>query len=178
MKRIRKPAGLLACVAALALVAGPGSALSGPPSPHCKKGQKKCKRSLPGRMTGAGTVFSEYGRSHHVFRNMHCRGARGPDLMVKWEGGNRFEIRRYTATCFDAPGIDPGGPRAGWDTMVGQGTGVLNGQPATVQFKFTDAGEPGRNDRASITIVNAAGDVVFSIDAVIAAGGNHQAHRK
>ena len=73
-----------------------------------------------------------------------------------------------------------GNPKAGFDTIVGQGTGVLNGvSGATASFKFTDAGEPGRNDTATITISDRDGNVVFQLsNAKITAGGNHQAHRK
>jgi len=50
---------------------------------------------------------------------------------------------------------------------------------ATASFRFTDAGEPGREDRATITISDPGGNIVFQIsDARITEGGNHQAHRK
>jgi len=105
-------------------------------------------------MTGAGTVDSSYGRSHHVFRNSVCGSDRFPDLKVQWDGGNRFDLTSYSSPlmCIDTA-FDEGNPRAGFETIVGQGTGVLNGvSGATASFRFTDAGEPGRDDRATITI--------------------------
>jgi hypothetical protein len=57
--------------------------------------------------------------------------------------------------------------------------GTLNGAPATATFRFTDAGEPGRDDFGSVTIRNAASTVVLQFtDQKAGAGGNHQAHRK
>ena len=78
-----------------------------------------------------------------------------------------------------ATAFDEGNPRAGFDTIVGQGAGVLNGvSGATASFRFTDAGERGREDRATITISDPGGNIVFQIsDARITVGGNHQAHR-
>jgi len=177
----------IASMAVLAAVAfSPASAISAPKDkdkqpPACKKKDKKCQQSRPGRMTGAGTVDSVYGRSHHVFRNSVCNADRFPDLKVQWDGGNRFDLTSYSSPlrCIDTA-ADEGNPRAGFDTIVGQGGGVLNGvSGANVSFRFTDAGEPGRNDTATITITDADGNVVFQIsDARITEGGNHQAHRK
>ena len=45
-------------------------------------------------------------------------------------------------------------------------------------FRFTDAGEPGRNDTATIRIVDARGTTVLHIvNQRASGGGNHQAHR-
>lgn len=133
-------------------------------------------------MTGAGTVVtSEYGRSHHVFRNSVCNADRFPDLKVQWDGKNRFDLTSYSSplTCIDTA-ADEGNPRAGFDTIMGQGTGTFNGvSGATASFRFTDAGEPGRNDTATIVITDRDGNVVFQLDNErITKGGNHQAHRK
>jgi hypothetical protein len=172
-----------AAVAIAMATGGVVGANAAPPKqspPKCGKQQKKCPTVKQGRMTGQGTIDSSYGRSHHVFRNSICNRDKFPDLMVWWPG-NRFKLTSYSSplTCVDTP-ADEGNPRAGFDTIVGQGEGTLNGESgATASFRFTDAGEPGRNDTATITIVNADGDVVFQLNnARIAAGGNHQAHRK
>ena len=175
MRNGRKMLGL--AVVGVALTVGATGAHAG--GKHCKKG--KCHPTVKqGRMTGQGTVDSVYGRSHHVFRNSVCNSNKFPDLKVQWEG-NRFDLKAYSSPlmCLDTP-ADEGQPKAGFDTIVGQGTGVLNGEAgATATFRFTDAGEPGRNDTATITIADADGNVVFRLDnAKIAAGGNHQAHRR
>ncbi len=176
MKRSHYRLAGLVCVFALGLT--PVIAEGANKPPHCSK--KKCKKVKQGRMTGAGTIDSAYGRSHHQFRNSVCNANRFPDLKVQWEG-NRFDLKRYSSplTCIDTP-ANEGNPKAGFDTIVGQGTGVLNGASgATATFKFTDAGEPGRNDTATITISDRDGNVVFQLtNAKIAEGGNHQAHRK
>jgi hypothetical protein len=134
---------------------------------------------LPGRMTGAGGAFTADGRSvAHTF-NLDCGApAEGPNrLQVNW-GGNRFELDAVqTAICTDDPAVGPGRPRAGFDTYRGAGTGRYNGAPgATAEWTFTDAGEPGRNDRVKIVIKDAGGATVLTLDSTLQRG-NHQAHR-
>jgi hypothetical protein len=178
MRNSRKLAGL--AIGAIAVSVGAfGAVGASAGGKHCK--QNKCHPIIKqGRMTGQGTIDSVYGRSHHEFRNSVCNSNKFPDLKVQWEG-NRFDLKAYSTPlmCLDTP-ADEGQPKAGFDTIVGQGTGVLNGQSgASARFRFTDAGEPGRNDTATITIVDPAGNVVFQLtDAKILEGGNHQAHRR
>jgi hypothetical protein len=64
-----------------------------------------------------------------------------------------------------------------FDTFVGSGTGRLNGESgATIEFTFTDQGEPGKTaDTASIQIKDAGANVVVTVDGSINRG-NHQAH--
>jgi hypothetical protein len=70
-------------------------------------------------------------------------------------------------------------PPAPFDTHVGSGTGrfkVGNSpwQPATIEWRFVDAGEPGAGtDELSIVIV--VGSTTYSISGKII-GGNIQAH--
>lgn len=173
----RKLVVLLGVIALAVAVMVPAMAFGGG-VPSCGK---KCPASLKGRMTGAGTVITdEYGRSHYTLRNSVCASDRFPDLKVQWSGGNRFDVTDYSSPlrCVDTA-ANEGRPRAGFDTIVGQGTGVLNGEEgASATFSFTDAGEPGRNDRATITITDADGNVVFRIaNEKISAGGNNQAHK-
>ena len=179
MRINRKITGLAVGVVAMSVGAFGAIEATAGGKKHCKK--QKCHPTVKqGRMTGQGTIDSAYGRSHHVFRNSICGADKFPNLKVMWEG-NRFDLKAYSTPlmCLDTP-ADEGQPRAGFDTIVGQGTGVLNGERgATARFRFTDAGEPGRGDTASITIVNADGDVVFQLtDQPILVGGNHQAHRR
>ena len=183
MKHHRKLA-VLAGAALLSLGAA-GTAQAGgtnpPPKQTCKNNPKKCPpNKVKGRMTGHGhATVSGYGRVAWEFRNSICGADKFPDLKVAW-GGNRFILTAYSTplVCLDTA-VSEGQPRAGFDTIVGQGTGTLNGvSGASATFRFTDAGEPGRADTATIRIVSATGDVVLNITNVAASGGgNHQAHR-
>lgn len=135
---------------------------------------------LEGRMTGGGSVFGQ-GRNRvtHGFQ-LRC-DADDPrqNLEINWgRPANRFHLLDLTfAECTDDPNIDEGRPIAGFDTFRGRGTGRYNGvDGATVEFIFTDAGEPGRNDRARILIRDAGGNVVLDVDGTLQFG-NHQAHR-
>ena len=169
-------------VAALAVT--PGAALAGGKQhpPKCtKKNNKGCPTVRKGRMTGHGhEITSAYGRVQWEFRNSVCNADRFPDLKVEW-GGNKFRLTSYSVPlrCVDLPGVGEENPVAGFDTIIGQGTGLLNGRPATAKFCFTDRGEPGRDDRATIKIIDEDGDVVLNVvDISAGAGGNHQAHRR
>lgn len=137
--------------------------------------------ALDGRMTGSGQVLNYAGFKSvkWVFRNTLCGEGKLPGLKVTF-GGKVFILTGYTfpVDCLDTR-ADEGQPKAGFDTIIGQGTGVLNGDDgASATFSFTDAGEPGKNDTATITITDADGNVVFQItNAKISAGGNNQAHK-
>ncbi|HJU43075.1 MAG TPA: hypothetical protein VJ691_09690, partial [Vicinamibacterales bacterium] len=99
-------------------------------------------------------------------------------LQINWGPGNRFHLGEVTsALCTDDPAIVSAKPRAvGFDTYDGSGTGQYNGQPgATITWRFTDAGEPGRNDYASIVIKDAGGNIVLVVTGTLN-NGNHQAH--
>jgi hypothetical protein len=57
----------------------------------------------------------------------------------------------------------PGKPAAAFDTYEGNGLGRCNGQSgAMAKWKFTDAGEPGKDDFMEIEITDAMGNVVLS----------------
>jgi hypothetical protein len=181
MKQVRRLAAL-AVVAAVAAV--PASAHAGgknePPPKGCsKQSKKKCPKVKQGRMTGHGhNVTAEYGRVQWEFRNSVCGADRFPDLKVAW-GDYRFVLTSYSVplVCLDTP-FSEGQPPAGFDTIDGQGTGRLNGEPASATFRFSDLGEPGRDDLATITITDDDGNVVLDVTNLTAGkGGNHQAHR-
>jgi hypothetical protein len=180
MKRFGKVA-VLAGVATLAFVPADAIATKQKPSPKdpCKTNPKKCPKAVQGRMTGHGHFISPtYGKVQWEFRNSICNANRFPDLKVEW-GRNKFRLTSYSSplTCVDTP-VSEGQPRAGFDTIIGQGAGTLNGKPATASFTFTDAGEPGRNDFGSVRIMDANGvEVLKFTDEKAGAGGNHQAHR-
>lgn len=129
--------------------------------------------SLPGRMTGGGTIGDNLAK--HGFE-LHCDASQLPNnLEVNWDKGNKFHLDTLTAAgCFDDPSITPNPPAAGFDTYVGKGTGTVNGVSGyTAMWKFTDAGEPGVNDTAAITITNGTNTFTFSGNL---SKGNQQAH--
>lgn len=132
-----------------------------------------------GRMTGGGSVFTASGdRVTHGFE-LHCSVSTLPNrLEVNWGKGDKFHMEVLTsATCTDDPAIAPNPPSAGFDTFTGTGTGRYNGVAgATIEFTFTDAGEPGKNDTATIVIKDAANVVVQTVSGTLT-NGNHQAHK-
>jgi len=142
---------------------------------------------LPGRMTGGGRVLTaDRTRVTHGMVLPCTVGIAANDkhtaLQVNWGDGHQFHLTRVSeAFCSDDPSIDPGPsgggePQPPFDTHIGRGMGRYNGvDGATVEWAFTDAGEPGRNDRARIVIRDAAGFLVLEVDATLD-GGNHQAH--
>jgi hypothetical protein len=107
-----------------------------------------------------------------------CDPEIGPNnLEVNW-GGNHFHMEELlTAVCTDDPAIEPPPPPVGFDTYDGTGTGRCNGEPgASITFQFTDAGEPGTGDHATIDITGCPGGLSLSVSGFLKKG-NHQAHR-
>ncbi len=133
---------------------------------------------VPGRMTGGGSVFTTAGvRVTHGFE-IHCDIADVPNrLEINWAGGNNFHLETLTsAFCFTDPKIDSGHPTAPFNTYIGAGTGKLNGVAgAAAAWTFTDAGEPGTKDKATITITDSHGNVVLTVSGLLDKG-NQQAH--
>ena len=82
-----------------------------------------------------------------------------------------------TAACSNDPLISPAPPASTYDTLIGGGTGKLNGVPgATATWKFQDAGEPGPGrDPIQVVIKNGGGTTVLTVNTLIT-GGNLQAH--
>jgi streptogramin lyase len=137
-------------------------------------------QSLPGRMTGGGSVFKADGqRVTHGFE-LHCDKSDLPNrLQVNWGRGARFHLDSLArATCTNSPLLDPGQPPAQFDTYSGSGTGRYKGKPgATAEWSFTDAGEPGTDDTATVKITDSSGSVVLDASGKVR-HGNHQAHEK
>ena len=187
MTHHRKLAALAGAVVLAAVPAGSAQAATKkapPSSKECKQNPKKCPQSKTGRMTGHGqNNVAPYGKVQWEFRNSVCNANRFPDLKVEWGDGTkqRFILKSYSSPlrCVDTP-VSEGRPIAEFDTIIGQGEGTLNGVAgATATFTFTDSGEPGRNDVATFTIMDADGNVAIEVENIKAGtGGNHQAHRK
>jgi hypothetical protein len=134
------------------------------------------------RMTGGGFVDSDaYGRVSHGFE-LHCDLSSPNNLEVNWgkRPEHNFHLQLLTsANCTDDPSIIPDPPKdTGLDTFTGSGSGDLDGNAgATAMWIFTDAGEPGKNDRMKITILDASSNVVLNVDDTLK-GGTHQMHCK
>ena len=134
--------------------------------------------STTGRMTGGGNFPSSVGKVTHGFTlqcNVNDKKA-NKNLEVNWDGGNNFKLGDMTSVvCYDDPAIYQQQPQAGFDTMVGTATGTLNGKPATIEFKFQDAGEPGTSDTTAV-VIRQNGAIVLNVGGVLNTG-NHQAHK-
>lgn len=147
-------------------------------------------QSCNGRMTGGGSIFTTAGdspgggqRVTHGF-NIRC-DATDPrqTLEVNWKDAagkeHAFHMLDLTwALCLDDPNIAPNNPPAGFDTFIGKGAGKYDGvDGATIEFTFTDAGEPGTGDTAAYLIRDVDGNVVLSVSVKFLTKGNHQAHK-
>jgi hypothetical protein len=132
--------------------------------------------NLPGRMTGGGSIINNGLRVTHGL-TLNCDATQNPQrLQINWDG-NRFHLEHLNvASCSLNRSIDAGQPAAGFNTYVGSGVGRLNGvSGATIDFIFTDAGEPGTNDFASYTIHDADGNLILTASGNLD-NGNQQAH--
>lgn len=129
-----------------------------------------------GRMTGGGSVFNGNMRVTHDFE-IHCDLKKPNNIEVNWPG-NKFNMKDLTsAVCTDDPTIDPKPPNAPFDTFTGKGNGKLNGvDGAKIEFVFTDAGEPGTKDKATMKIFDKANNLVLEVSGFLNKG-NHQAHK-
>lgn len=129
-----------------------------------------------GFMTGGGQTAS-FAASHGM--ELGCStSSNHHTLEVNW-GGNQFHLTSMTSVaCFMDPALpQPNPPAAGFNTLVLTGTGKYDGHSgATVNAIFTDAGEPGTNDQAMITVTY-NGAVVLNVPLAKLATGNQQAHR-
>ncbi len=155
-------------LAVLTVLVVPGAALATGPYPE----------ELDGRMTGGGKYKRPSGTYVTHGFEIHCNLAKPNNIQVNWKG-HRFHLTELTsAQCTDDPNINPLPRSAPFDTFRGQGTGRYDGEDgATIDFKFTDGGEPGRRDTIRIMIWDKDGDVVLGgHGAVRLKTGNHQAH--
>ncbi|RPJ20013.1 MAG: hypothetical protein EHM35_20035 [Planctomycetaceae bacterium] len=136
-----------------------------------------------GRMTGGGTCVQDALKVTHGFA-LHCDRDDLPNNLQISFGSNLFHLESLeSAECFNDPAGGPSSPpKAPFNTYDGIGTGRLNEvSGCTVEFTFTDAGEPGKNDTVDIVISCPNGDVsdvVLDIEECRLTGGNHQAHKQ
>jgi hypothetical protein len=128
-------------------------------------------------MDGGGSFTSGNIKVTHGFE-LHCNISELPNnLEINWDKGNNFHLDKLiSGACSDNPSISEVPPIAGFDTYVGTGTGTFNNVPGyTVQFTFTDAGEPGVKDYAKIVIKAPDNTIVLSVQGFLTKG-NQQAH--
>jgi hypothetical protein len=129
-----------------------------------------------GRMTGGGKLQKDNLEVTHGFE-LYCNISQKPNnLEVNWQG-NKFHLDMLTRTvCLNDPAISSNPPVAPFDTYKGMGIGSYNGiDGAMAEWVFTDAGEPGTKDVASINIWDVHGNPVLSIRSKLIKG-NQQAH--
>ncbi len=139
-----------------------------PPPPEANAG---------GRMTGGGSVFKSDGeRVTHGFQIRCDETDFRQNLEVNWNGGDNFHLLEMTSAVCPDTALDERPPTAGFDTYEGTGTGRYNGvDGATIEFTFTDDGEPGIADSAEMIIRDASGAVVLTVSGPLRRG-DHQAH--
>lgn len=138
-------------------------------------------------MTGGGSVFRDNGvevqvsgpKEGRVTHGFELRCDNRPNsLQINWDG-NHFHLEQIlSALCTDSPLIEPDPPGADFDTFTGSGNGRYNGvSGAYAEWVFTDAGEGGSGDTATITIWDANGNQVLTVGGYLTFG-NHQAHSR
>lgn len=117
---------------------------------------------------------------------INCDGS-GGNLEVNWDSGNHFHMTGIVEVqCRDDKDLGPNPPQADFDTMRGWGTGRYNNEDGfCIEWEFTDAGEPGRNDKMHVEVgtaivgegaaMDCEGNEVLNVEGFLS-GGNHQAH--
>ena len=130
-------------------------------------------QTFAARMTGGGSSFTPGDRRVTHGFVLHCAPVetRTDDVLhVNWEKGHRFHLTTVTARwCSDDPAIRT----VGVDTHAGRGIGRYNGAPASVEWRFTDAGNLGTSDAGTIVIKDAAGRTVLDVSETLWRG-DHQ----
>src|SRR5262249_3086086 len=150
-----------------------------PPSPPPPEPAPTLPGSVSGRMTGGGNFRAADGTAvSHEFE-LRCN-ASDPrqNLDITWGEGNKFQLDGISAaTCYNDPAIHAKKPNSAINTLVLSGAGTYNGQSGTtIQLLFSDAGEPGRNDRVQMMIKDVGNNVILNVPPTTLMNGNHQAH--
>lgn len=123
--------------------------------------------ALSGWMTGGGT-FGSPTVTHDM--RLDCAGSSSDKLTASWSGGNLSLTGVESIRCTDTLS---GG--TGFDTISGRGTATCNGLPTSIEWRFTDAGEAGRSDTATINVTGGGPCSGFFSTGDLS-GGNQQAH--
>jgi hypothetical protein len=135
-----------------------------------------------GRMTGGGSIICPAPKYRVTFGyELHCQLDNGQlstpnNLEVNFSTGEHFHLTSLTSSECNGPNSTH--PSATFNTLIGQGTGLLNGQAATISFTFVDNAEPGAGvDTANFLITTASGTTALDCGPLTLEGGNNQAHR-
>lgn len=154
--------------------------------PAMATGPAPIASSLPGRMTGGGSLScgGDVGRVTFGFQ-LHCgRNADGSNppvpnnLEINFDKGTHFHLDTLEfASCGGPPSTRPKAP---FSVMKAEGTGEFTGeskkQAASIEFELRDNGEPGAGvDFASFKITSGNSTVLECGNYL--EGGNIQAHR-
>jgi hypothetical protein len=120
--------------------------------------------TVPGRMTGGGSVFTIGDVRVTRGFEIHCDLREPNTLEVNW-AEHKFHTTELTAAvCIDQVSIDQRPPAAPFDTFKGAGVGKLNNRAgARIEFVFVDAGEPGTSDTATLKIYDPSGTLVLDV---------------
>ena len=141
-------------------------------------GQEAATAALQGPLNGV-TGPKAGDKVTHGFE-LYCGVAsrkRANNLEVNWGKGNNFKLIAMTSVnCFDDPSIASKPKDANFDTLTGTGAGLYNGKLATISWTFTDSGEPGKSDVATMVIKDGLGNVVLSVNGPLKSG-NQQADK-
>jgi hypothetical protein len=144
--------------------------------------------TVPGRMVADAAV--DLGTVRHDFTFLVQEEAGGGDLGVlvdrvttRRPGRDQVDLFVSTAVTsvafFNVPGVSPGPqPPSGVDTVSFAGVGLWNGRGGYgFDAVATDGGEPGRQrDAFRITVRDAAGNVVATVDGGITSGNIQSLH--
>ena len=121
--------------------------------------------SIRGTMAGEGRLTQSASNRLDYAYVLDCTKAN--NAPVKFKGtrnSSAFSLTALTSiACSDDPAVTPAKPEAGFDTMVGDGTGKVGSTSVTVHFEFVDGGAGGTGDSAFIEIRRTSdGSVLFS----------------
>lgn len=120
--------------------------------------------TVPGRMTGGGSVFTIGDVRVTRGFQIHCDLREPNNLEVNWSGFRFHTTELTSAVCIDSVSIDQTPPAAPFDTFIGTGVGKLNNKAgARIEFQFVDAGEPGTSDTAWIRIYDPSGNLLLDV---------------
>jgi hypothetical protein len=135
---------------------------------------KPCGRtqpSRPGWMTGGGRIESPFRATHALLLQCDLSSKRPNHLVVSTDQA-KFRLELATTQSCSETALQQENPASGFDTIEGSGIGMCNGLPATASWRFTDGGESGRQDSATVQI---EGGCSLTVSGRLAMG-NQQAH--
>lgn len=133
---------------------------------------------LDGRMTG-GISSSVNGTPVSVSLTIHCDVTLSNNLSVSW-GNVRFQMTKQAITpliCgMDSP-VTPQQPATNINTFAGTAIGTVGTTPATLQFRFVDAGETKTASPDQMQLTLTYGTTTLTMpNVLLATGGNIQTH--